>query len=91
MRRRSDCDRSVSSCKNFFESEKIGIALDASLGVEDERVAGLARVETFYHLSDHAVQPANAVFARGTQNGSEAEVVDPCRVKQGIDFAGSGA
>src|SRR6185437_12353248 len=65
---------------------QVGVALDAPLRVQHQRVAGFARTHAFYRLGNHAVQPADAVLAGAAENDAEAKVKYPGRMQQSVQF-----
>ena len=44
-------------------SEDVGVALDAALGAEEEVVVAVTGLKVLDGVGDHAVEPADAVFA----------------------------
>ena len=59
----------------------VSVALDASLGVEDEVVVTLALGQRLDGVGDHAVEPAKTVFAGDADAGAIAEVETGCARK----------
>src|SRR5277367_1070706 len=64
----------------------IRVALDASLGVEDEVVVAEAFGKRLNGIRDHAVEPAEAVRSGNPDTGAVAEVEGGQAVKSGCHF-----
>jgi hypothetical protein len=60
----------------------VAVALDAPLSVEDEIVIAVIFGKGLDSVRDHAVEPANTVFAGGADAGSIAEI-EACSIGQG--------
>src|SRR5579863_6587316 len=65
------------------------IALDATLGIEDQVPGAAAGWQVLHHVGDHAAEPANTVFTANGNAAQPAEVVEGGGGNQRLYFAGS--
>ena len=74
----------------FGEGEDVGVALDAALDAEDEVVVAGAGGEVLDGVGDHAVEPADAVFAGDADPAGVVERGDAGGLKEGRLVGGPG-